>query len=111
MMTRFWSKLKPSGEDRHILVGSWRHVYLSSHSPNRSGYGRSWHPNEPSVPGICVRGIEYVLHSFEKRTAQTERKDIEVAKERLKRLHEEQRAKTKKQAHRPQNPGKRSHEL
>ena len=54
-----------------------------------------------------IAGVVYVLHCFEKRTAQTERKDIEVAKERLKRLHEEQRAKAK-QTHRPQDPGKRS---
>lgn len=60
-----------------------------------------------------IAGIVYVLHCFEKRTAQTERKDIEVAKERLKRLHEEQRAKATKQTdrppgHSPQDPGKRS---
>jgi phage-related protein len=49
----------------------------------------------------------YVLHCFEKRTAQTEKKDIKVAKERLKRLHEQQRAKTKKADH-PPVKGKRS---
>src|SRR5215470_416163 len=37
-----------------------------------------------------IAGVVYVLHCFEKQTAQTERKDIEVAKERLKRLREEQ---------------------
>lgn len=54
-----------------------------------------------------IAGVIYVLHCFEKRTGQTERKDIEVAKERLKRLHEEQRTKTK-QADRPPHKGKRS---
>ena len=55
-----------------------------------------------------IAGVVYILHCFEKRTAQTERKDIEVAKERLKRLHEEQHAKTKKQTDRPPDKGKRS---
>lgn len=31
-----------------------------------------------------IAGVIYVLHCFEKRTAQTEKKDVEVAKERLK---------------------------
>jgi phage-related protein len=35
-----------------------------------------------------IAGVVYVLHCFEKRTAQTERKDIEVAKKKLKRLRE-----------------------
>ena len=55
-----------------------------------------------------IAGVIYVLHCFEKRTAQTERKDIQVAKERLKRLLEEQRTKTKQQTDRPSNQGKRS---
>jgi phage-related protein len=50
----------------------------------------------------------YVLHCFEKRTAQTEKKDIDLAKERLKRLLEEQRAKAKSKTHHPRNQGKRS---
>lgn len=54
-----------------------------------------------------IARVVYVLHCFEKRTAQTERKDIEVAKERLKRLREEERTKTK-HSHRPPNQGKRS---
>ncbi|HEX5435048.1 MAG TPA: type II toxin-antitoxin system RelE/ParE family toxin, partial [Candidatus Angelobacter sp.] len=54
-----------------------------------------------------IAGVIYVLHCFEKRTAQTEKKDIEVAKERLKRLREEQRTKTK-QTDRPPHQGKRS---
>jgi phage-related protein len=54
-----------------------------------------------------IAGIIYVLHCFEKRTAQTEKKDIEVAKERLKRLHEQQRTK-RKQTDRPPHKGKRS---
>ncbi|MBZ5532332.1 MAG: type II toxin-antitoxin system RelE/ParE family toxin [Acidobacteriia bacterium] len=48
------------------------------------------------------------LHCFEKRTAQTEKKDIDVAKERLKRLLEQQRAKEKRQIDHPRNHGKRS---
>src|SRR6478736_4577358 len=52
-----------------------------------------------------IANLVYVLHCFEKRTAQTEQKDIEVAKERLKRLREQQRAKEKQQAGRP--PDKR----
>ena len=44
-----------------------------------------------------IADIVYVLHCFEKRTAQTEKKDIDLAKERLKRLLEEQRAKAKQQ--------------
>lgn len=55
-----------------------------------------------------IENVIYVLHCFEKRTAQTERKDIEVAKQRLKRLREQQRAKEKQQAERPSNEGKRS---
>ena len=54
-----------------------------------------------------IADVVYVLHCFEKRTAQTERKDIEVAKERLKRLNEQQRTKEKRQAGRPQDKGKR----
>ncbi len=54
-----------------------------------------------------IAGVVYVLHCFEKRTAQTEKKDIEVAKERLKRLREQQGTKTK-QADRPPHKGKRS---
>jgi hypothetical protein len=45
--------------------------------------------------------------SDEKRTAQTERKDIEVAQERLKRLRDQQRAKEKRQTGRPPHKGKR----
>jgi phage-related protein len=60
-----------------------------------------------------IENVIYVLHCFEKRTAQTERKNIEVAKERLKRLREQQRAKERQQAERPSghyppNQGKRS---
>jgi len=55
-----------------------------------------------------IAGLVYVLHCFEKRTAQTERKDIDVAKERLKRLNEQQRAKEKHQTRRLQDEGKRS---
>lgn len=54
-----------------------------------------------------IAGVVYVLHCFEKRTAQTERKDIEVAKERLKRLREQQRAKEKRQTGRSPDEGKR----
>ena len=54
-----------------------------------------------------IADVVYVLHCFEKRTAQTERKDIEVAKERLKRLREQQRAKEKRQTGRPPHKGKR----
>jgi phage-related protein len=55
-----------------------------------------------------IENVVYVLHCFEKRTGQTEQKDIEVAKERLKRLREQQRAKEKQQAGRPPHEGKRS---
>ena len=55
-----------------------------------------------------IAGVVYVLHCFEKRTAQTERKDIEVAKERLKRLDEQKRAKERRQTRHPQDEGKRS---
>ncbi len=54
-----------------------------------------------------IRGVVYVLHCFEKRTAQTEGKDIKVAKERLKRLREQQRAKDKQETGRPPDEGKR----
>ena len=37
-----------------------------------------------------IENVIYVLHCFEKKTAQTEQKDINVAKQRLKRLREEQ---------------------
>jgi phage-related protein len=55
-----------------------------------------------------IANVVYVLHCFEKRTAQTERKDIEVARERLKRLSEQQRAKEKQQTAHPPDKGKRS---
>ena len=55
-----------------------------------------------------IANVVYVLHCFEKRTAQTERKDIEVARERLKRLSEQHRAKEKRQTARPPDKGKRS---
>jgi phage-related protein len=55
-----------------------------------------------------IADMVYVLHCFEKRSAQTEKKDIDLAKERLKRLLEEQRAKAKPKAHHPHNQGKRS---
>jgi phage-related protein len=55
-----------------------------------------------------VAGVVYVLHCFEKRTAQTEQKDIQVAKERLKRLREQQSAKAKQKTDRPPDKGKRS---
>ena len=54
-----------------------------------------------------IADVVYVLHCFEKRTAQTERKDLQVAQERLKRLREQQRAKEKKQTGRPPDEGKR----
>jgi phage-related protein len=52
--------------------------------------------------------VVYVLHCFEKRTTQTEQKDIDVAKERLKRLHEEQRAQQKHARRRSPDKRKRS---
>jgi phage-related protein len=55
-----------------------------------------------------IAGVIYVLHCFEKRTTQTERKDIEVAKERLKRLNEQQRTKEKNQTGGAPNQRKRS---
>ncbi|HWZ42558.1 MAG TPA: type II toxin-antitoxin system RelE/ParE family toxin [Candidatus Saccharimonadales bacterium] len=54
-----------------------------------------------------IANVIYVLHCFEKRTAQTEQKDIEVAKERLKRLREQQRAKETRHSDRPPDEGKR----
>lgn len=54
-----------------------------------------------------IADMVYVLHCFEKRTAQTEKKDIDLAKERLKRLLEEQHAKAKPKTHHPRNQGKR----
>lgn len=54
-----------------------------------------------------IANVIYVLHCFEKRTGQTEQKDIEVAKERLKRLREQQRSKQKPKTGRPPNEGKR----
>jgi phage-related protein len=50
----------------------------------------------------------YVLHCFEKSTAQTGQKDIEVARKRLKLLREHQSAKATRKTDRPPNPGKRS---
>jgi len=55
-----------------------------------------------------IADVVYVLHCFEKRTAQTEKKDIDLAKKRLKRLLEEQRAKAKPKTNHPRNQGKRS---
>ena len=55
-----------------------------------------------------IENVVYVLHCFEKRTGQTEKKDIEVAKERLRRLREQQRKQEKQQAGRPPDQGKRS---
>jgi len=52
-----------------------------------------------------IAGVVYVLHCFEKRTAQTEKKDIDVAKDRLKRLIKEQRAKAKPDAGRSKRRG------
>src|SRR5579859_5573317 len=54
-----------------------------------------------------IANLVYVLHCFEKRTAQTEQRDIEVARERLKRLHEQQRAKEKQQGGSPPDKRKR----
>jgi phage-related protein len=54
-----------------------------------------------------IADVVYVLHSFEKRTAQTEQKDLKVAQERLKRLNEQQRTKEKHQTGRPPDKGKR----
>ncbi len=55
-----------------------------------------------------IADVVYVLHCFEKQTTQTEKKDIKVAKDRLKRLLEEQRAKKKPETRDPHHPGKRS---
>jgi len=55
-----------------------------------------------------IENVIYVLHCFEKRTAQTEQKDIEVAKERLKRLREQQQAEKRQRSGHPSNQGKRS---
>lgn len=55
-----------------------------------------------------IADVFYVLHCFEKRTAQTEKKDIEVARERLKRLNEQQRTKEKSQTGRSPDQRKRS---
>ena len=55
-----------------------------------------------------IAGVIYVIHCFEKQTAQTEQKDINVAKERLKRLLGEQRKKSRQGSDRPPDPGKRS---
>ena len=54
-----------------------------------------------------IEDVIYVLHCFEKKTAQTEQKDIDVAKQRLKRLREEQ---SRKKSGRDTTPdkGKRS---
>lgn len=38
-----------------------------------------------------IKNVVYVLHCFEKQTGKTERQDINTAKERLKRLQEQQR--------------------
>lgn len=38
-----------------------------------------------------IKNVVHVLHCFEKRTGQTEQKDIDTAKQRLKRLQEQQR--------------------
>ena len=54
-----------------------------------------------------IAGVVHVLHCFEKRSAQTEVKDIGVARERLKRLREQQRAKEKQKIARPPDKGKR----
>jgi phage-related protein len=35
-----------------------------------------------------IRGVIYVLHAFEKDSARTDRRDIEIAKERLKAVHQ-----------------------
>lgn len=55
-----------------------------------------------------IADVIYVLHCFEKQTAQTEQKDIKVAQERLKRLNEEQRTKEKPKTGRSSNQGQRS---
>jgi phage-related protein len=55
-----------------------------------------------------IAGVIYVLHCFEKRTAQTAQKDIKVAQERLKRLNEEQRTQEKHKTGGSSNQGKRS---
>src|SRR5579864_7673374 len=55
-----------------------------------------------------IADVVYVLHCFEKQTAQTEKKDIKVAKDSLKRLLEEQRAKKKPETRDPHHQGKRS---
>jgi phage-related protein len=55
-----------------------------------------------------IENVIHVLHCFEKRTSQTELKDIELAKKRLKRLHEQQQAKQNQQTRRPSDDGKRS---
>ena len=55
-----------------------------------------------------IANLVYVLHCFEKRTAQTEQRDIEVARERLKRLREQQHAEEKQHDGRPPDKRKRS---
>ena len=59
-----------------------------------------------------IKNVVYVLHCFEKRTAQTEQRDIATAKERLKRLQEIQRederiAKQKRHTSNPADKRKR----
>jgi phage-related protein len=61
-----------------------------------------------------IQDVIYVLHCFEKKTAQTEKKDIDVARQRLKHLLEQQRQESarqpaeKRQAGKPQDKGQRS---
>jgi len=59
-----------------------------------------------------VKSVVYVLHCFEKQTGQTEQRDINTARERLKRLQEQQRqderiAKQKKHITNPTHKRKR----
>lgn len=59
-----------------------------------------------------IKNVVYVLHCFEKQTAQTEQRDIDTAKERLKRLQEKQRederiAKQKRHTSNPPDKRKR----
>ena len=59
-----------------------------------------------------VKNVVHVLHCFEKQTGRTEQRDINTAKERLKRLEEQQRqdqriAKAKRHIADPSDEGKR----
>jgi phage-related protein len=44
-----------------------------------------------------IHGVIYVLHAFEKDSAKTDRRDIEIAKDRLKAVHQRLREEGKSQ--------------